>query len=159
MRGRLAAGASDLRRAYKAHAKHRSKHSRQSTSASSSGTSTPTSNPATPAKLDDAGDSLIPLSDREKCFLSREQLQRFLRAVKWDLNAVRRQVLYLLNSKAITRTEVVLVWRREYGTDDLSYEDIKEESLTGKVRVDTLMRGSADDDRSSSSATTRKAAR
>ena len=82
---------SDVHRAYKAYAKQRSKHSRQSTSASSSGTSTPVANPATPAKLGDADDGLSPLSDRERCFLSREQLQRFLRAVKWDLNAVCRR--------------------------------------------------------------------
>lgn len=71
----------------------------------------------------DDPNELVPLTGTEKCWLTSEQLQRFLRAVKWDLKS------------AIARTEETLVWRREFGVDTLSAEDIEEESLTGKELI------------------------
>jgi len=63
------------------------------------------------------------LSDWEKCWLSTEQFQRYLRAVKWNLTA------------AINRTEDAVVWRREYGTDTMKAEDVEPEALTGKELI------------------------
>lgn len=92
-----------------------------------------------------AGVDLTPLSEREKCFLTKECLLRYLRAVKYDLAA------------ALARVEEVVVWRREYGVDadkedldlhltpsrtevegkkhhgtPLTAEEVEEESRTGK---------------------------
>lgn len=63
-----------------------------------------------------------PLSDTEKCFLSNEQCQRFLRAVKWDLPA------------AFSRTEETVVWRREFEVEKINENPdmIEEEGRTGK---------------------------
>lgn len=65
-------------------------------------------------------DGLEPLGEREKFWLTSEQIQRCLRATKWDLE------------KAIQRAEETLVWRREYGTDNLQGPDVEEEGRTGK---------------------------
>ncbi|GAA93867.1 uncharacterized protein L969DRAFT_84683 [Mixia osmundae IAM 14324] len=65
-------------------------------------------------------DSLAALTDKEKCYLSKESLERICRSVRWDLN------------KATARAEETIVWRREYGVEELSDKEIEEEALTGK---------------------------
>ena len=79
---------------------------------------------------DDSG--LQPLSELEKFYLSGErtflylimqgysrssgtELQRCLRAVRWDLQ------------KAILRVEETIVWRRDFGVETLAASDVAEE--------------------------------
>jgi len=68
------------------------------------------------------GNGQSPLSDTEKCWLSSEQVQRFLRATKWDLPS------------AFARCEETIVWRREFGVEDINNDAsmVEEESRTGK---------------------------
>ncbi|KAH7318180.1 CRAL-TRIO domain-containing protein [Stachybotrys elegans] len=61
-----------------------------------------------------------PLQDREKAWLSRECLLRYLRATKWSVD------------DALKRLEATLGWRREYGLDDFTPEYISPEQETGK---------------------------
>ncbi|SCZ99006.1 BZ3500_MvSof-1268-A1-R1_Chr3-1g05760 [Microbotryum saponariae] len=79
-----------------------------STSTSSSASSTSSANES------------VPLSDVEKCYWSWEQFQRVARAVKWDYPA------------AIKRAEEILVWRREFGIDSMTAEQVSHEGETGK---------------------------
>ncbi|KZV73054.1 CRAL/TRIO domain-containing protein [Peniophora sp. CONT] len=67
------------------------------------------------------GDTASELTETEKFWLTRECLQRFLRAVKWS--SVK---------DAIERVEGTLKWRREFGVWDLSANELKIESVTGK---------------------------
>ncbi|KAH8916776.1 CRAL/TRIO domain-containing protein [Atractiella rhizophila] len=72
------------------------------------------------------------LREEEKAFLTREQLERVLRSVKWD------------EGKAIARLEETLVWRREY-IDTIEGFDttVEPESESGKMYIlgyDTLSR-------------------
>ncbi|VDC07517.1 unnamed protein product [Peniophora sp. CBMAI 1063] len=61
------------------------------------------------------------LTEIEKFWLTRECLQRFLRAIKWSSA-----------KDAIDRVEGTLKWRREFGVWDLSADELKIESVTGK---------------------------
>lgn len=56
-----------------------------------------------------------PLSEIEKCFLTKECILRYLRATKWNVNDAKK------------RLEVTIVWRREYGTDTLAAETVEPE--------------------------------
>ncbi|KAF8656203.1 hypothetical protein AX16_002639 [Volvariella volvacea WC 439] len=61
------------------------------------------------------------LTDKEKFWLSRECLLRFLRASKWKTNT------------AIQRLEATLKWRREYGIDSVvTASHVEPEAVTGK---------------------------
>ena len=60
------------------------------------------------------------ITDDERIFLTRECLLRYLRAVKW--NAV----------EAPKRLMATLIWRREYGTNERSAEEVAVENETGK---------------------------
>lgn len=64
-----------------------------------------------------------PLSDKEKAWLTKECLFRYLRASDWNLE------------HAIKRTESTLVWRRTFGVDfhsTLTPDTVTEENETGK---------------------------
>lgn len=60
------------------------------------------------------------LEDHEKMWLTKECFERYLRATKWDVPAT------------IKRLEGTLVWRREYGADKLTAEQVEIENETGK---------------------------
>ncbi|KAK3326616.1 CRAL-TRIO domain-containing protein [Apodospora peruviana] len=64
-----------------------------------------------------------PLSDHEKQWLTKECLLRYLRATKWH------------QKDAEKRLRETLVWRREYGVEDLTAEHISPENETGKQVV------------------------
>lgn len=64
-----------------------------------------------------------PLTDREKQWLTRECLLRFLRATKWKKEDAEKRVLE------------TLTWRREYGVEELSFEHISPENETGKQLI------------------------
>ncbi|GAA6004749.1 CRAL-TRIO domain-containing protein [Rhodotorula paludigena] len=64
-----------------------------------------------------------PLNDVEKCYWSRQAFLRCFRATKWDYDAARK------------RAEETLVWRREYGVEDMKEEDVAIEGETGKEIV------------------------
>ncbi|EGF98946.1 uncharacterized protein MELLADRAFT_118401 [Melampsora larici-populina 98AG31] len=59
--------------------------------------------------------SLLPLSDIERCYCSREFILRTCRATRWNQTA------------CINRIEETLVWRREYGVDELDIDMISKE--------------------------------
>lgn len=61
-----------------------------------------------------------PLTDKERMWLTRECLLRYLRAVKWNQKEAEKRVLE------------TLTWRREYGVDELSFDHISPENETGK---------------------------
>ncbi|KAF1938966.1 CRAL/TRIO domain-containing protein [Clathrospora elynae] len=61
-----------------------------------------------------------PITDDERIWLTRECLQRYLRATKWNL------------AQATQRLRATLTWRREYGTDKFTVDYISEENATGK---------------------------
>lgn len=61
-----------------------------------------------------------PLTDSEKMWLSRECLLRYLRATKWSATEAPKRLLG------------TLVWRREYGVEQLTGDDISHENETGK---------------------------
>ncbi|KAF7563391.1 hypothetical protein G7046_g749 [Stylonectria norvegica] len=60
------------------------------------------------------------LTDRERAWLTRECLLRYLRATKWTV------------ADAAKRLQATLAWRREYGLDDFTPEYISPEQETGK---------------------------
>ncbi|CAH7668477.1 cral trio domain-containing protein, partial [Phakopsora pachyrhizi] len=72
---------------------------------------------------DDWSKSSSPLSESERCFCSRECLLRILTATRFDLE------------KSITRLEQTLIWRRQYGVDQIELEIVSKESETGKQFV------------------------
>ena len=57
-----------------------------------------------------------PLSVVEQYFLSKECILRYLRATRWNVNEAKK------------RLEGTIIWRREYGTDTLTAEDIEPEA-------------------------------
>ncbi|CAK1362446.1 CRAL-TRIO domain-containing protein [Cercospora beticola] len=61
-----------------------------------------------------------PLEDRERMFLTRECLLRYLRATKW------------VTADALKRLQGTLSWRREYGADTFTHDYISPENETGK---------------------------
>lgn len=61
-----------------------------------------------------------PLTDRERAWLTRECLLRYLRATKWHVDESAKRLLG------------TLAWRREYGLDDFTPEYISPEQETGK---------------------------
>lgn len=61
-----------------------------------------------------------PLQDREKAWLTKECLLRYLRATKWNVD------------DAAKRLQSTLSWRREYGLDDFTPDYISPEQETGK---------------------------
>ena len=63
------------------------------------------------------------LADRERMWLTRECLERYLRATRWSVDA------------AAKRLQETLVWRREYGTWDLAAAYVSDENATGKQVV------------------------
>lgn len=76
-------------------------------------------------------ETLKPLTSRERCWLSRECLLRYLRASKWDLDA------------AIKSLKSTLVWRREVGlslidgitAQPLTSNLVSVENETGKQNI------------------------
>ncbi|MBW0541487.1 hypothetical protein O181_081202 [Austropuccinia psidii MF-1] len=60
------------------------------------------------------------LNEAEKIFCSQESILRFCRAAKWD------------QAKAIKRLQDTLAWRREFGVEEISFEDISVEAESGK---------------------------
>lgn len=61
-----------------------------------------------------------PLTDSEKMWLTRECLLRYLRATKWHEKDSEKRLLE------------TLAWRREYGVEELTAENIGPENATGK---------------------------
>ncbi|KAI0891581.1 CRAL/TRIO domain-containing protein [Annulohypoxylon nitens] len=61
-----------------------------------------------------------PLTDSEKMWLTRECLLRYLRATKWH------------EKESEKRLQETLAWRREYGVEELSADQIGPENETGK---------------------------
>ncbi|KAM3483519.1 hypothetical protein MY8738_003062 [Beauveria namnaoensis] len=61
-----------------------------------------------------------PITSRERIWLTRECLLRYLRATKWSID------------EAVKRIQATLVWRREYGLDNLIPEFLSPEQETGK---------------------------
>lgn len=61
-----------------------------------------------------------PIEARERMWMTRECILRYLRATKWHV------------ANAQSRIESTLTWRREFGTWDLAQEDIAVENETGK---------------------------
>lgn len=64
-----------------------------------------------------------PLTDRERLWLTRECLLRYLRATKWSVDESAKRLLS------------TLAWRREYGLDDFTAEYISPEQETGKQMI------------------------
>ena len=62
-------------------------------------------------------------TDDERFYLTRDQILRFCRATKWEVD------------KTQARIEEVLRWRREYGVYDLTEADVEMENTTGKQVV------------------------
>ncbi|KAL5614565.1 hypothetical protein BROUX41_004668 [Berkeleyomyces rouxiae] len=63
------------------------------------------------------------LTDDERMWLTRECLERYLRATKWNEAEAEKRVL------------ATLTWRREFGLDDLTPEHIGPENETGKQMI------------------------
>lgn len=61
-----------------------------------------------------------PLTDREKFWLTKECLLRYLRATKWHKEEAEKRVLK------------TLTWRRDYGVEQLTADHISPENETGK---------------------------
>lgn len=61
-----------------------------------------------------------PLTERERQWLTRECLLRYLRAVKWKKEDAEKRIIE------------TLTWRREYGVDELTADHISPENETGK---------------------------
>ncbi|KAK4058441.1 Phosphatidylinositol transfer protein (PITP) [Microbotryomycetes sp. JL221] len=72
---------------------------------------------------DEQANEMQALQDREKMYLSLEQVHRACRAVKWD------------EAQAIKRLEEIVVWRREYGVEDMQPQLVSKEGETGKELV------------------------
>jgi CRAL/TRIO domain/CRAL/TRIO, N-terminal domain len=66
------------------------------------------------------GASKSTITDRERMFLTRECLLRYLRATKWVVLEAEKRLLG------------TLVWRREYGVEKLTADYISNENETGK---------------------------
>jgi len=64
-----------------------------------------------------------PITDRERMWLTRECLLRYLRATKWTVDESAKRLLS------------TLAWRREYGLDDFTPEYISPEQETGKQMI------------------------
>ena len=64
-----------------------------------------------------------PLTDKERLFLTRECLLRYLRATKWS------------TTEALTRLRNTLIWRREYGVESHTADYIGVENETGKQLI------------------------
>ena len=64
-----------------------------------------------------------PITDRERQWLTRECLLRYLRATRWVVDDASRRLL------------ATLAWRREYGLDDFTPEYISPEQETGKQMI------------------------
>ncbi|KKF94388.1 CRAL-TRIO domain-containing protein C23B6.04c [Ceratocystis platani] len=64
-----------------------------------------------------------PLTDDERMWLTRECLERYLRATKWNEQEAEKRVLG------------TLTWRREFGLDELTPEHISPENETGKQMI------------------------
>lgn len=62
----------------------------------------------------------LQFTEAEQIYLSREQMLRFCRATKWDLE------------KTKTRLITTLEWRRSYGVDRITADHVAPEALTGK---------------------------
>ncbi|KAG6041586.1 hypothetical protein E4U41_003323 [Claviceps citrina] len=73
-----------------------------------------------PTENKDHKDKSGPIADRERAWLTRECLLRYLRATNW---AVKESEQRLLDT---------LAWRRDYGIDDFTPEYISPEQETGK---------------------------
>ncbi|POR31021.1 Putative inositol polyphosphate 5-phosphatase C9G1.10c [Tolypocladium paradoxum] len=69
---------------------------------------------------DQEKDKSGPLTDRERAWLTRECLLRYLRATKWSVDESAKRLLS------------TLAWRREYGLDDFTPEYISPEQESGK---------------------------
>ena len=66
------------------------------------------------------GNKSGPVTERERAWLTRECLLRYLRATKWSVDDAARRLM------------ATLAWRREYGLDDFTAEYISPEQETGK---------------------------
>lgn len=64
-----------------------------------------------------------PITDRERAWLTRDCLLRYLRATKWNV------------ADSAKRLRATLTWRREYGLDDFTPEYISPEQETGKQMI------------------------
>lgn len=64
-----------------------------------------------------------PITDRERAWLTRDCLLRYLRATKWSVD------------DAAKRTQATLGWRREYGLDEFTPDYISPEQETGKQMI------------------------
>lgn len=64
-----------------------------------------------------------PLSDRDRMWLTRECLLRYLRATNWN------------TANAVKRLMTTLTWRREYGVDSITADHVAPENETGKQVV------------------------
>lgn len=69
------------------------------------------------------GAKMMPLSDGERMFLTRECILRYLRADKWNI------------AQAEKRLRDTISWRREYGVDKFTADYISVENETGKQVV------------------------
>ncbi|KAE8257606.1 hypothetical protein A4X13_0g2248 [Tilletia indica] len=74
--------------------------------------------------------SFAPNAEKRECnewetsrLLTRESLLRYLRAAKWDLNFAKKRLID------------TIIWRREYGVDDLKPDEIEPEAESGKETV------------------------
>ncbi|GAA5855526.1 hypothetical protein JCM8547_007872 [Rhodosporidiobolus lusitaniae] len=76
---------------------------------------------ATPTEAEIA--DTAPLTAVEKCYWSRQAFLRCFRAVKWDYAA------------GVRRAEETLVWRREFGVEEMQESDVSKEGETGKELV------------------------
>jgi hypothetical protein len=72
-----------------------------------------------PKEADKSG----PVTARERAWLTRECLQRYLRATKWSVDDAERRLL------------ATLAWRREYGIDGFTPDYVSPEQETGKEIV------------------------
>ncbi|OAA45366.1 CRAL/TRIO domain protein [Cordyceps fumosorosea ARSEF 2679] len=74
----------------------------------------------TEVTCDKEKDKSGPLTDRERAWLTRDCLRRYLRATKWNVD------------DAAKRLQATLGWRREYGLDGFTPDYISPEQETGK---------------------------
>lgn len=74
----------------------------------------------TDVQCDKEKDKSGPLTDRDRAWLTRECLLRYLRATKWTVDDSAKRLLS------------TLAWRREYGIDDFTPDYVSPEQETGK---------------------------
>lgn len=67
-----------------------------------------------------SSDHQFTFTESEQLYLTREQILRFCRATKWDLNKTKARIL------------ATLKWRRDYGVERITAADIEPEAVTGK---------------------------